>query len=46
MFDFALTNLGVEVGGLNMYENMLGNWGYDTADEFKGRNELRRGRIF
>ena len=46
MFDLALTNLGVEVGGLNMYEKMLGNWAYDTLDEFEGRNEFRRGRIF
>ena len=46
MFDFALTNLGVEVGGLNMYESILGNWGYDTPDEFEGRNELRRWGIF
>ena len=46
MFDFALADLGVEVSGLNMYENILGNWGYDTPDEFEGMDELRRGRIF
>ena len=46
MLDFALTDLWVELGGFNMYENMLGNLGYDAPDEFEGRNQLCRLGIF
>ena len=41
MFDFVLIDFGVAVSGFNMYENMLGNLGYDAPDEFEGRNEPR-----
>ena len=46
MFDFVLIDLGVAVSGCNMHGNVLGNLGYDTPDEFDGRNELCRWGIF